>query len=119
MPRGRMAPDAGLDSPTRTEPWQARAFGVRFELAFEAPGLRQAEVERDRAPDTRLELADLEDWPLEEARYLGGLAEDGAALIDIREHPRRGILFTAPAHGRYLVEPGAGRVLCAPLAGPD
>ena len=116
-----MAPDAGLDSPIRTEPWQARAFGVRFELAFEAPGLRQAEVEREDAPDTLLELADLEsDWPVDEARYLGGLADgDGSALIDIRLHPRRGILFTAPAHGRYAIEPGTRRVMCAPKAGPD
>jgi hypothetical protein len=106
--------------PVRCEPWLARTFGIELGLSFEAPALRQGQVEA--ADDTtELELvyaSSLEHgWRDAEARPLGWMPDgDGGALIEIREHESLGVMFTAGAHGRYLIGPGARHVACAPPA---
>jgi hypothetical protein len=100
--------------------WHARAFGVDLELAFEAPALRRCAVPADAVRDpVTLALVPEEEiagrWRGREARSLGGMAEpDGSVLLQIFEDPELGMLFEANVHGRYAIEPGHRRVLCAP-----
>jgi hypothetical protein len=105
------------------EPWPARAFGVELLVEFEAPALRQGRVHAVADPTT-LALADAADleagWEDEEVTPLGWLPDErGEALIEIREHPGRGVMFAAGEHGRYLIAPDARHVACAPPAVPE
>ena len=110
-----------LPSPVTQQPWHARAFGVELRLSFDAPALRRCAID-DREVSDPTELVIVGDreiserWGDDEGAFLGGLADAGGSdlLLDIRETPERGILFKANVHGRYLIEPGQRRVLCAP-----
>ncbi len=100
--------------------WRARAFGVDFELDFESPSLRRCTPPVAGAGDpTELRVVDdsavRERWTGSDPKWLGGMLDaDGSLLLDIREDDEHGILFEANVHGRYLIEPGYRRVLCAP-----
>jgi hypothetical protein len=98
----------------------ARAFGVDLELDFDAPALRRCVLEGDGGGDPTV-LVQVEDdviedrWRGAEATSIGGMVDgDGSLLLNILEDAERGILFEANVHGRYLIEPGYRRVLCAP-----
>lgn len=121
MPAEALVGDALELRPARCAAWNARAFGVDLEVRFEAPALRQGELSREADEPTILDLvyaAGIDTrWRAGEAAQIGGMkGADGRPLLDIREHPELGILFTTSGHGRYLIEPGAFRVRCAPPA---
>jgi hypothetical protein len=100
--------------------WLARAFGIELALGFEAPALRQGEVEAADDPTT-LELvyaASLEShWRDVEAEPLGWMPDGhGGVLLEIRRHSRLGVMFAAGQHGRYLIGSDSRHVACAPPA---
>lgn len=109
--------------PRRCEPWFARAFGVELALDFDAPALRDGQIDEVSDPTT-FELvyaASLDEvWGDIGAQPLGWMPDSsGGVLIDIRRHPDLGVLFAAGAHGRYLISPDARHVACAPPAVAD
>jgi hypothetical protein len=103
---------------TTSAPWYARAFGVDFELDFDAPALRRCEQDAGEDPTVLVRVGDdaiASRWAGSDPRRLGGMDDaDGSVLLDIKHDAERGILFEANVHGRYLIEPGHRRVLCAP-----
>jgi len=109
--------------PLRCEPWAARAFGVELRLGFEAPALRQAEVESAADPAV-LELVYAssidELWRDDEAEPLGWMPDGkGGALLELRRHPELGVRLAAGVHGRYLISNDGRHVACAPPAVAD
>jgi len=120
MTSGALANDTLTRRPRSCEPWFARAFGVELALDFDAPALRDGELDEVDDP-TALELvyaAGLDGlWRGAATEPLGGMVdESGASVIDIRTTPEHGVLFAAKAHGRYLIGPDARHVACAPPA---
>jgi hypothetical protein len=115
---------ARADASPATTPsaWYARAFGVDLALDFESPALRRCEQEAAQDPTVLVLVPDdaiASRWEGAGRSRLGGMADaDGSVLLDIREDRERGILFEAAAHGRYLIESGHRRVLCAPADEP-
>jgi hypothetical protein len=101
------------------EAWLAGAFGVELALAFDVPALRAAALDRVADPTT-LELADNAGWPEAGGRPLASMPDGrGEAIVEVREHPGAGVLFSARGGGRFLVSPDARRVACARPAGRE
>lgn len=106
--------------PGRAERWLSRAFGVDFDLGFDAPPLpRVADLPPESEP-TRVDLVYAENiddvWPAEEARRTGSMGAPGEEVMTVDEHATAGYLIRLVPYGRYLVSADGMSVACAPPA---
>jgi hypothetical protein len=111
-----MAPERPELARETAAPWRSRAFGVELELCFPMPALIVAE-KPSGAPDCRLTLAREEEidagWPFAEAQLRSAMS-DGAARLEIHEHPLAGYLIDSSRCGRFRVGRDGADVACAP-----